>query len=884
MRPSVVAAKRRLQQGLDQLRARHEAGAGGGEVCRALAGLRDEVLLELLKSALDDLGESGPDGLSDHVALVALGGCGRAEVAPGSDVDLMILHVPAVADRVPPLADRMLRDVFDAGLMLGHSVRTVGQACRLAMTDPAVCTSLIEARLLAGSAELFARFEEQFARKVRQRTRPLLAEMLRARTEERIRYGETVFLLEPNVKRSRGTLRDLQLLRWIAFTRYQARGLEALAGRGLLTEDDLAGLRAAAEFLLWLRNDLHFDADRAQDVLSRAEQLRIAERRGYRPVAGMLPVEQFMRDYFRHTSAVSHAADRLSRQAQSREAASQWATTLFGQRVEGGVRVGPGGLFADRRALAMLRGNLTEIMRLVGLAASYDKPIAPSTWEVIRREAARLPDELPPAARARFVALLDHPARLGRILRNLHDIGLLERFVPEFAHARGLLQFNQYHKYTVDEHCLRTVEFACDLAFDHGPLGRVYRTIAAKHVLHLAALVHDLGKGYPENHYEIGRRIAESAADRLALKPHEAEQLHFLAAHHNLLNHTAFRRDTSDERLVVNFAVRVGSPELLKMLYVLTAADLAAVGPDVLDGWKIEVITELFHRAMQYLAGDSAATTIDRQFVARRSEARTVLGADAADAWFARQLDALPGGYLLQTQPEQVAADLRMLRGTPAGAAAAAGAYVPETQSVVYTVCTSEGVAPGIFHRLCGALAAHGLQIRSAQINTLADELVLDRFWVVDLDYAGHPPPDRIETVNRSLVDALTAADGAAAPRFRRTWRGDATPVTARHARSRVQIDNTTSDRYTIVDVFTHDRTGLLYDIARTLYELGLSVGRAKIGTHLDQVVDVFYVTDGEHRKITDPARLQVIHDRLLTLPAGDECTEPAAQPAERGP
>ncbi len=870
MRPSVVAAKKRLQQGTEPLRARHDAGAGGEAVCRALAGLRDEVLLALLRSALSDLGEAGPGGLSEHVALVALGGCGRAEVAPGSDVDLMILHAPAVADRLPPLADRMLRDVFDAGLILGHSVRTVSQACRLALADPAVCTSLIEARLLTGSAELFGRFQEQFARKVRQRTRPLLADVLRARTEERIRYGETVFLLEPNVKRSRGTLRDVQLLRWIAFIRYQARGVEELAGRGLLTEADSAGLRAAAEFLLWLRNDLHFHAGRGQDVLSRAEQLRIADRRGYQPVAGMLPVEQFMRDYFRHTSAVSHAADRLSRQAQSREAASQWATTLFGQRVEGGVRVGPGGLFADRQVLAALRGNLTEIMRLVGLAASYNKPIAPSTWEVIRREAARLPDGLPPAACARFVALLDHPARLGRILRNLHDIGLLERFIPEFGHARGLLQFNQYHKYTVDEHCLRTVEFACDLALDHGPLGRVYRTIGAKHVLHLAALVHDLGKGYPENHYEIGRRIADAAAARLALKRHEAEQLRFLAAHHNLLNHTAFRRDTSDERLVVNFAVRVGSPELLKMLYVLTAADLAAVGPDVLDGWKIEVITELFHRAMQHLAGDSAATTIDRQFVARRSEARAALGPDAADPWFARQLDALPDGYLLQTQPEQIAADLRMLRATPAGAAAAAGAYVPETRSVVYTVCTSEGAAPGIFHRLCGALASHGLQIRSAQINTLADDLVLDRFWVVDPDYAGQPPPDRIEAVNRSLAGALAAADSGAPPAFRRTWRGDAAPVTARHARSRVQTDNTTSDRYTILDVFAHDRTGLLYAIARALYELGLSVGRAKIGTHLDQVVDVFYVTDAEHRKITDPARLQAIHDRLLPLLAPD--------------
>ncbi|MDZ7619937.1 MAG: [protein-PII] uridylyltransferase, partial [Patescibacteria group bacterium] len=413
-------------------------------------------------------------------------------------------------------------------------------------------------------------------------------------------------------------------------------------------------------------------------------------------------------------------------------------------------------------------------------------------------------------------------------------------------------------------HCLRAVEFTCDLATDHGPLGRVYRTLAEKHVLHLALLLHDLGKGHLEDHCELGRGIAESAATRLALKEHEAEQLRFLAVHHNLMNHLAFRRDTSDERLVVRFAVKVGTPELLKMLYIHTAADLAAVGPGVLDGWKIEVLTELYHRAMQHLAGDSAVTTVTQQFTTRRQAAQAALGG-ASDPWFARQLDTLPEAYLLQTQPDQIAADLQALRATPAGLATAVGRYMPETESVVYTVYTSEDVVPGIFHRLCGALASHGLEIRGAQINTLADRLVLDRFWVVDPDYAGEPPASRIAAVNQTLAAALTAPSAHASPTFRRMWNGaGGTPPTARRAQSRVQMDNATSDRYTILDVFTYDRTGLLYAITRTLFELGLSVWRAKIGTHIDQVVDVFYVTDTEDRKITDPVRLQEIHDRLV--------------------
>ncbi len=893
MRAHVLDAKTQLHDGQERLCIEQRAGTPGGTTCRRLSQLRDQVLLDVLEAACNDLDHDGSEPLLADVAVVALGGSGRQEVAPGSDVDLMLLHEPGMADRVLPLADRIVRDVFDAGLMLGHSVRTIPEACRWASSDATVCTSLIDARLLAGSARLFARFQEQYVRQVRQRTRPLLRDLLHARAQERLRYGETVYLLEPNVKRSRGALRDVQLLHWIAFIRYSQdfgdpfpiattnsadpfdgttctepmpRGLETLLRRGLFTEGDVAALAAAREFLLWTRNELHFQNRRAQDVLSRAEQLRIAELRRYEPVAGMMPVEQFMQDYFRHTTAVSHAVDRLSRQAHSREAASHWATTLFGQRVEGGIRVGPGGLFAGRQALAMLQGNLTEIMRLVGLSATYNKPIAAGVWEVIRREAARLPDALPPPACARFLALLDRPARLGDILRCLHDIGLLERFIPEYIHARGLLQFNQYHKYTVDEHCLRAVEFASNLAVDHGPLGRVYRTLSEKRVLHLALLLHDLGKGHPEDHCELGRQIAESAASRLGLNGHEREQLGFLVARHNLMNHLAFRRDTSDERLLVRFAVQAGTPEMLKMLYLLTAADLAAVGPGVLDGWKIEILTELYHRTMQYLAGDSPATTAEALFTSRRQGAQALLDV-AEDPWLARQLDALPDAYLLQTEPEQIADDLHALRATPPGSATAGGRFIPETQSVVYTVYTSEDIAPGIFHRLCGALTGHGLAIRAAQINTLADRLVLDRFWTVDPDYAGEPPAERIEAVNRSLVQALTTASADAAPKFRKMWRShDATSITGRHARSRVQIDNATSDRYTIIDVFAHDRTGLLYGIARTLFEQGLSVWRAKIGTHIDLVVDVFYVTDADNNKITDPVQLQNLHHRLMEL------------------
>jgi [protein-PII] uridylyltransferase len=865
LRSNVLAAKQRLADAYLAVQRRHENGASGVEVSTLLTNVRDEVIVELFDAALADLGEDGPRGLAHQVALVAHGGYGRRDVAPFSDVDIMMLHSPQVADRIGPLADRLLRDVFDAGLIMGHSVRTPDQACSLARDLPVICTSLMESRRLTGDRGLFEQFLRRFQRSVRGRMRALLTAIHDERQAERLRYGETVFLLEPNLKRSRGGLRDVQFVRWIGYARYGKGDPAELEGIGALTADERTTLERASEFLLWLRNEMHFASGQGNDVLSRAEQLRIAERRGYAPVAGLLAVEQFMRDYFRHTQGVSQLANRFEARAAARPRIARLSTALFGRLIDPGTRLGPAGVMVGRAKLEQLRGNLAGIIRLVDLANLYQTTIAPGTWDFVLGVAPSLPREITPAAAASFLSLLRHPGRLGLLLRDLHDAAILERFIPEFAHARGLLQFNQYHKYTVDEHCLRAVECAVDLLSNAGPLGRVYRSVACKHVLHLALLIHDLGKGHLEDHRELGMKIAERAAARLGLSPREAEMLQFLVRRHELMNHEAFHRDSEDEQTVVRLAVSVGSPELLEMLYIMTACDLSAVGPGVWDTWKSDVVTRLFHRTMEYLAVESPATTADAQLERQRDAIRQALGNDRADAWFAAQIDSLPAGYLHATSPEQAAADLRLLRSLGPKAAAAEARYQPETNTVRFTVGTSEAASPGIFHKLTGALTSRGLAIRAAQIYTLADGLILDRFWVGDPDFNGEPPADRLAGIHQALMHAIETAN-ADPPTFRRTWRPASTHVALPAAPTRVSFDNSTSDRYSIIDIFTHDRTGLLYTITRTLFELELSVWRSKVGTYLDQVVDVFYVTDMQGRKIEDEQRLEQCRRRLLDV------------------
>lgn len=861
MRDNVLAAKQRLSDGQRRLQERHAAGGAGIEICAAITDLRDAVILDLFQAILADLKAAD---LAEHLALVAHGGYGRRDVAPYSDVDLMLLHDgrhPAVV----ALAERLLRDVFDAGLVLGHSVCTPSQAVALALQDAMVCTSLGESRLLAGSRSLFETFQTRLASQVKRRHSVLLAAIDKARTEERLRYGETVFLLEPNLKRSRGALRDVQLLRWVGFVRYGTPLPAQLAEKNLLSAADLDVLQRASEFLLRLRNEVHFHAGKPGDVLDRAEQVRIADLCGYPPTNGMLPVEQFMRDYFRHTTGVSHVTSQFLARARSRDRLTRLATAMLGHRVEH-LRVGPAGLLATRAATERMRGNLAEILRMVDLANLYDVPIAQSTWQWVRDEAPRLPRRADAAAREHFLSLLSCPTRLGPLLRDLHEVGLLEYLLPSFAHARGLLQFNQYHKYTVDEHCLRAVEAAAELLHDEGPLGNVYRQIKQKQLLHLALLIHDLGKGLTEDHVQVGTRLAAETAREFQLKPAQAEALQFLVAQHQTMSYVAFRRDTSDEQLVLQFAVGVGSPELLKMLFVMTAADFSAVGPGVWDNWKAEILGDLYTRAMDHLAGDISPVTGDEQLGQRRAAVRELLGTDEEDVWIAGQLEALPRPYLISTTPRQITEDLRLLRRLNGEGVIPEAECLPDMGAVLFTVATRESIAPGIFHRLTGALSAAGMQILSAQINTLANGLVIDRFWVTDPDYAELPPPDRLAEVKAGLVQSLHLPAGTE-PAFRRTWQLDRRPTPKLStAQTRVNVDNTSSEQYTIFDIFAHDRVGLLYAITRTLFECGLSVWRARIATHLDQVVDVFYVSDRAGHKITDAQRLETIRAQLLTV------------------
>jgi [protein-PII] uridylyltransferase len=864
-RPSVLAAKERLSAARADIQKQHADGSPGIQVCTRLTTMLDDVVLDLYRAITAELPPPSGKTWEESIALVAHGGYGRQDVAPYSDVDLMLLHDPADEAAVAPLAQQLLRDVFDTGLSLGQSVRTVDQAVRLAKEDATVATSLMESRLLWGSERLMQAYSERFLRNTRARAAALIPIIEHSRRDERKQFGETIYLLEPNVKRSRGGLRDLQLLRWIGYVRYGVRGIKELQLQGQITTWEMLRLQQAFDFLLRLRNELHFHADKANDVLDRAEQIRIADWLHFRGREGILPVEEFMSEYFRHTQGVRSIVTEFVANSRPKNWFSRIMGAVFSHRIDGEYWVAREQISATRAGVVRLQTDLTEVLKLTDLANRSNTRIAPATWHAVRESVPKFSDQVSPATAQAFLSLLSAPAQLAPLLRRLHDLGALEKVIPAFKHARALLQFNEYHKYTVDEHCIRAVQCATEFANDTGPLGAAYRRIKQKRTLHLALLIHDLGKGFVEDHSIVGGRIAGEVGQQLGLPLRETETVKFLVLKHLVMAHLAMWRDTNDQQLILKFAVDVGSPEVLDMLYVLTAADISAVGPGVWNQWKAELLASLHHKAMLHLAGDTPTSEVGDRLTRRKSAIRAALGNVSDRGWFERLLESLPTNYLLGTPVESVAGEMRDLQSLGQGDVHASGRYQPDSHTVEFVVGTHEDVAPGIFHRLTGALSGQGLQILSAEIHTLVDGLVFDRFSVHDPDYADAPPVERIEKVTAALVRSLNK-DAEPGPVYRKVWRATtgAGVAAVATAPAQVRIDNGTSEGFTIVDVFASDRMGLLHTITRTLFELNLSVGVAKIGTHLDQVVDVFYVTDSSGRKISEEHRIQEIRDRLL--------------------
>ena len=885
---AVNQAREDLAARRKRLKSQHDKGSPGIQVCAGLADMLDGIILDLYQAALDSVTSSDAEReiLEHNIALVPHGGYGRQDVAPYSDVDLMLLCTSASQPGVTKLARALTQNIYDVGLTLGFSTRTNKEAISLALQDPKIFTSLIESRFLHGSVQLFTNFYSRFKTRSRRKWKSVLQLVAQARRDERATVGAAVHVLKPNVKRSPGSLRDLQYVRWLGFLVHGEQEPQELYRRNILSKADYKIIRSGRDYLLQLRNEMHFHAGKAQDVLNPNEQMRLATLNGFEDQDDRLAVEQFMQHYFNCTSQVRYTAKHFYASSKPRGWRTRLAFPGFVRILHGKFRLGPSNIGAVPKHLDQIKTNLEDVLQLMELASHYNRRIDHATWTAIRNTMISSKEiELSQPVAAQFMALLSKPVRLGDQLRRLHRMRVLEKCIPAFHHARCLLQFNEYHKYTVDEHSLQAVEFATAFAQETSTLGKTYSGLTNKGLMHLTLLLHDLGKGFPGDHSEVGETIARETAKRFGLSKHDTEVLAWLVLKHLSMAHTAFRHDLQDENVIVRFAAEVGSVEKLKMLFIMTCADLAAVGPNVLNQWKQDLITELFQKTKQQLSGQSTGkyaqdwiTLQSEKLLAQLSstldtskQSVTASGANKSTepnkSYQACQnyIDMLPPALLVNKQLSATAEYLQAVMQIEDDQIKTWARFHPQQNVVEYAIAAKADSLAGCFHRITGVLSSQQNSILSVEIIELPNGHVLDRFFVTDLASNQEPPAHRLhdiqEKINRSIQEQK-----ASKPSFPTVWSGtsETTAAELNPLPTKVNLDNVTTEKYTIVTVFAYDRIGLLYKITKALYDLKCEIHLAKIGTYIDQVVDVFYVTDRENNKIDSKERLDNIRETLL--------------------
>jgi len=869
-----------------RLRLKHQAGASGREICARRAELVDVLLRYVFGGAAATARGNGETKVP--LALIALGGYGRGELNPFSDIDVMLLHHQRATEISPDLEEmvnQVLYLLWDSGFKVGHSTRSIKEAIAQANRDMRTKTAMLESRFLAGDSELAREFRKQFRSKcVEGHERGYVEMRMQDQVARHKKFGDSVYLQEPNLKSGCGGLRDYQNLLWMTYFREGSLSTNQLVGKDWLSESDQRRIERAYDFLLRLRTDLHYATGRATDVLHINLQEQVARRLNYSPRNGQLRSEALMRHYYEHTRNIFRVTERITEQFVSGYVTNKTRALFSFLPLVGAAKTPIGdSFFVRNKHLHPARRDLfrkepEQMMRAFELAQQRSLDLSPELADLLSRslghvtrtyQYARGPREI-------FKLILSQKGRVGRILRTMHRVDFLGRYIPEFGQLTCLVQHEFLHRYTADEHTLVCIDKLDALAETNDPKLVAYRNIFEQLedplVLYLALLLHDSGKAVGARpHSEGSALFAQRVAARLQLSPEQRKSLILLVDHHLTLSRTAQQRNLDDPATVMEFGRIVKHQRTLNKLMLLTLADGQGASPEAWSDWKESLVWELFHETSRYLADQKSyydQTKIERESL--QSAVSENLPPDYADEIEAH-FEFMPDHYFRATDVPEIIEHLKLFRsflenvsdsGESPLAAAIKWKIMPEQGHSVVTFCTWE--RERLLAKVAGSFSVVPLNILSADVFPRGDNVVLSIFRVCDTKARPVTHRRDFELVEQTLRRALEDESFEFLPLIEKAKRQSRRLAPGIEFPMRIAIDNKTHPTYTLIEIQAPDRIGLLYDVLSCLDRENILIPLSRINTQAGAAIDTLYVVDGSTRaKITDSNRIQMIQQHL---------------------
>jgi [protein-PII] uridylyltransferase len=883
-RAATALLKQALEAGRAEIGRRlAEHPARGHEISASYAFLTDQILRLVFDLATERLIPRTNRTAGERLSLMAVGGYGRAEMALHSDVDIAFLTPWKQTGWAERVIETILYMLWDFGLKVGHSSRSLDEMVRMAKGDLTIRTALLEGRFVWGDEALYDEAARRFATEVQEGTqRAFVTAKLAERDQRHRRMGDSRYVVEPNVKEGKGSLRDLHTLFWIGKTVHNVRSVPELVGAGLLSAEELRQFQRAENFLWAVRCHMHVVANRAEDRLTFDFQRDVATRMRYNERPGRSPVERFMQHYFLTAKMVgtltgvflAHLDETFARKGRR-----------FGIPVIGARRAPRrlDGLVTDRGRLStpddgFFAADPVRLIEMFALADRHGLEIHPLAMRQASRD-AKLVDVVRSDTRANalFMDVLTSPRMPGSVLRWMNEAGVFGRFMPDFGRVVAQMQFDMYHHFTVDEHTIHAIELLNRiekgvLGDDHPLATELIHQIVARRVLYVAVLLHDIAKGRGGDHSILGAEVACRLCPRLGLSAAETEMVAWLVRHHLLMSATAFKRDLSDFKTILDFAEQVQSPERLRLLLLLTIVDIRAVGPGVWNGWKRQLLADLYQAAEEVLRLGHKQKGRRERVEEKQANLRAALGWD--EARFAGYVRRMPESYWVAEAADILEANARAIADADGEGRPLSISATPDGERAATLVTVYAADHPGLFYRIAGAIHVAGGNIIDARIHTTRDGMALDNFLVQDP--FGHPfdDPDRLVRLCIAIEDALAnrsrLADRLAAkpaPRIR----ADAFDI-----EPNVLIDNKASNRFTVIEVNARDRPALLHALAQALFQSKVTIHSSHVATYGARAVDTFYLTDLTGDKLAGSQRLKALERRLLAAAAGEMLEEAA--------